>query len=175
MIYCTTQPIEKYDVTVKGETVGLHMTYNYSPPLLNLILLTTLVPFDYEEGTKTPPLDRIVQLDDEYKFISSLDVELNGEKLTNLVSTLNPLQFYTRIKDEDLTPLPLCDYYHAGQDGLKMVTAARAVAWAMSYRGALEEEGNVTKASFGGGTTVVPEDMLIHYRGLVDAIKKARN
>jgi len=175
MIYCVTQPLENYNVTIEGETVGLYMTYGHHPPLLNLILLMTLTPFGYERGTEIEPRKRIVQLKEEERFFNSLNMEVKDEKVSRIVSKLNPIEIYDDMKSVDLSHLPVCEYYKTGQEALKTIMAARAVAWAMNYRGLVKREGNLTTAVFGKEGIKVPVDMEKHYKEFVHALTKARN
>lgn len=175
MIYCITQPMDQYNVTIGNETVGLDMTYGHHPPLLNLILLTTLTPFNYEQGTALEPAKRIVQLVEEEKFVETLSMEVKSKKVSRLVSKLSPVEFYYYIREEDISHLPVCDYYADGQVALKMINAARAVTWALNYRGPVKQEGNLTIASFRKDSINIPADMRNHYEEFVDALTKNRD
>lgn len=175
MIYCVTQPLENYNVILGGNTVGLYMTYGYYPPLLNLIFLTTLTPFGYEKGTEIEPGKRIVQLLQEEKFFDTVDMSVGDKKVVKLLTQLSPIEFYDVIRGVDISHLPVCDYYSTGQEAVKMIVAARAVAWRLHFKGALESQGNVIHAAFGKeGIQSISSDMIQHHKEFVTALKKNR-
>lgn len=175
MFYCVTQPLSHYDVTLEGIVVGLNMTYGHHPPLFNLILLTTLAPFGYEKGTELNPAKVIVELSNGELFVETLKTEVKGKKITELVSKLTPLEFARLIMGTDVSHLPVCDMFSAGQEAFKMITASRAVTWALNFRGPIGQKGNVTTAAFGANSIQVPSDMRQHHTGMINALTQSRD
>ena len=165
MIYATTHPIEEYGVTVDGYRVGLYDTYMDRPTLLALICMVTPLPFDYEGCRKIN--NRRVQLmpEAEGSLMLTLACELGGKTVEHLLETLNPLDFWNYIHQQDVERLPIVRGMLGGSvDALMLITAARATAWALHYRGPVGQHRNVFQLAFRGIT--VPDKMKESYEKL---------
>ena len=152
MIYCVTKPIEEYGdyYPETGLTVGLHYVYGDRPALLNLILLTTVVPYGYEEGTEKAKGTNVATVKYEDKFKETLTCEVKGVTVEVMVSTMNPVNVYRFIKDENIDDWPICGIYPHKAEAIKLLIGGRAAAWATNYRGVVDKRSNLICASFGG-------------------------
>jgi len=178
MIYCVTRPVEEYGdyFEESGVTIGLHYMYGENPALLNLILLTTIVPYGYEEGTRKPQGKCTAKILHENKFKDTLTCEVRGVTIEIVVSTMNPIEVYEFIKDENIDDWPICDIYPQKAEAVKTVVGARAAAWATNYRGVVKERSNLITASFGGKLPFMnslSEEMIKHDKDLRRAINNA--
>lgn len=168
MIYATTKPIGKYNVTMpSGNVHGLENSYGHKPKLLAFILIALPVGYEYE-GNK-PPAARTVSVTHADVLEACLDFKLGVTTLGDKLSSSTPMEFYEWIKDLDLSELPVIkSLYRNNQETLKLVIGARAVAWKLNYKGVLGRKGNVIKVSFGGKVGGIPPVLLQAHKKMME-------
>ena len=174
MIYCTTQELEKYSDTLDLEPVGLYTTYGHNPSLMNSVLLFTVSPFFYEEGTQLPVGERPAVVENDKLLTKTLDQKVKGKKVRAIVSKLSPLDIYSVFKDAEISHLKICKNYEHGSKALRMVLGSRAVAWTLNYRGPLDSSGNkIVNVQFGTPSLeTLDSTMVMYYEELQKALKK---
>jgi len=169
MIYATIKSVKEYDVVMdSGNIYGLYQSYSHNPPLLALILIGTPIPYEYE-GTMEPGKCQVVIKHIDV-FKDTLEEIIGQYTISGLLKSLNPLEFYDKIKEYDLSELPIVKFvYHNDQDQFKVMVGARAAAWGLSYKGAVGHKGNVTAVQFGGSkqSLDVPEDLQVLHHTLL--------
>lgn len=136
MNLCITQPIEKYGTLLHGAQVGPYYRYRDRPALLAIILLTTTVPYFWEEGS---PVDMMMRPDkvkerQEHLLSESLKHLVGGSILAYWIHELNPYQLMLFLEGFDLSDLPLCQEFTPEQ--VRYTVKARAAAWLSSSYGA---------------------------------------
>ena len=95
----------------------------------------------------------------------TLAYEFEGKTVEHLLETLNPLDFWEFMINQDLDNLPIVKGLLGGSvPALILILSARATAWALNYRGPLKSHGNVLRVAFGGIT--VPNTMKESYEKL---------
>lgn len=153
MIYATALPIEKYSVVMEGYQFGLYDTYINRPTLLALICMTTPLPFDYE-GCREPGKRRVeLPPATEEALVRTLATEFCGRTIEEHLTTLNPLEFHELIRSVDAISLPVIDALLGGSAGaFRLITSARATAWALNYRGRVPSSGKTINIAFRGLT-----------------------
>lgn len=128
--YCVTQPLENYNMVTSLGVLGLQKSYGDRPALLGAILLMTEIPFQWEEGSPVPPLERFSKLTEETEGLLSdtLYENIGGKLLTALISSLNPWEFLQYLEGFTIYTMPICRKIPPPQliDRIK----ARVSAWA---------------------------------------------
>ncbi len=152
MIYARTKPIEEYVITIlNGQQVGLYATYIHNPPLLALVMIGTPLAYKYELSADNGKC--IVSINDERPYLKTLNEVVKGKTVNFLLESLNPLEFFGWVRDEDLSHLSIIKEVCQGkQQVFKTMVAARVAAWAENYKGELCRKGNVISVAFNGVT-----------------------
>lgn len=158
MIYAAVKPIEEYVVEYDGTVYGIYEEYKYEPELLSLIMISTAIPYDYEIPG-VPPEYVSVSVGLIEPYYKTLDEEIDGVRVGDLLSVMNPLEFFKLIDTVDLSHLSLVREVFIRKDvdlsmWLPMLIAARAAEWAVNYRGETETKGNVVSVNFKRGLTI---------------------
>lgn len=153
MIYAAALPIEKYSVVMGGHQFGLYDTYINRPTLLALICMTTPLPFDYEGCRELG--NRRVELSPETEeaLSQTLATEFCGRTVEEHLTTLTPLEFYELIQSALTINLPVVNALLRGSErAFRLITCARATAWALNYRGKVPSKGKTINIAFRGLT-----------------------
>lgn len=131
LIYCITQPLDKYDTMTMGVKVGIWKSYQDRPALFSLISLTTPILYQWEAGTMVEPLERIVRLqpDKEEGMVQMLESEIDGIRISQMLNVAkDPLEFFDRFRPEIVASAVRHPMYTSSQ--MDMVIKARVLSWA---------------------------------------------
>lgn len=136
MLYCVTQPLEKYIVSCGSIKVG--PIAKYEPEIFAMVSFFTPILFQWEEGSPVPLLERNVDVTEEVadQLRQALDVSIIGTTTIRelLNSCTDPVNFYDLLV-ENLTEdvkLPIDDTYTREQ--LWWVLDARMATWTKSCK-----------------------------------------
>ena len=130
LIYCITQPLEKYNQKVSGFTVGLWNSYKDKPALFSLISLMSPLLYQWEKKSPVPTMEKIVRLtpEDELACERYLDTAVEGIRISNMLEIAkNPLDFFVRFRPELIATAARHYCYTPTQ--LDMILKARVLSW----------------------------------------------
>lgn len=135
MIYCVTQPMEKYQVNVSGFTVGPWSRYEKRPELFAALSFFSPILYQWEQGSPVPTQERFTGPDLEYE--KALD-RLLGMPLASDMTVFEllsqhattPWEFRRKFLEGKPNWLPT-DFRYP-EPHIRMILNARVCSWASS-------------------------------------------
>jgi hypothetical protein len=170
MIFCVTQPIDRYvEHLPRGQLGGLFVSYGHTPELFNLITRVTTIPFMYEpEFDGFPVGSRIQVINHDHHLSNTLPQEVDGVTVSSILKIYDPEQMYQLFIEKKPKHLEVVNLY-GEWELLLYVMQLRVLQFKKYYRGKLKQGKNISRVQFKSSLTTAEDKTLL---GAVAQLKK---